>query len=87
MITNHNSIPQLSNIIRNTMEKAQKLVSDFMSRDGQRKTIVDQDYRQVITEEHVRPQQHEEVTTAIDKEIHQDHHQTIIQPIQATETL
>lgn len=69
------------------MEKATKAISDFMSRNGQRKTIVDQDYRQAITEEHVRPQQHEEVTTAVDKEIHQDHHQTIIQPIHASETL
>lgn len=69
------------------MDKAKQAVSDFMSHNNEHKTIVDQDQRAAITEEHVRPQRHEQVTTAIDKEIHQDHHQTILQPIKHTETL
>lgn len=68
------------------MDKAKQAVSSFISKDGQHKTIVDQDTRGAITEEHVRPHRHEEVTTAVDKEIHQDHHQTIVQPIKASET-
>ena len=69
------------------MDKAKQSISSFMSHNNEHKTSVDQDQRAAITEEHVRPERHEEVTTAIDKEIHQDHHQTIIQPIQATERL
>ncbi|KAL2206221.1 hypothetical protein CC79DRAFT_1322701 [Sarocladium strictum] len=69
------------------MDKAKQTISSFMSHNNEHKTSVDQDQRAAITEEHVRPQRHEEVTTAIDKEIHQDHHQTIIQPIKHTEQL
>ncbi|KAI5468145.1 allergen [Mariannaea sp. PMI_226] len=69
------------------MEKAKQTIAKFISNDGRHKTIVDQDVRGGVTEEHVHPHQHENVTTAIDKEIHQDHHQTIIQPYKTQETL
>lgn len=69
------------------MDKAKQTISSFMSHNNEHKTSVDQDQRAAVTEEHIRPERHEEVTTAIDKEVHQDHHQTIIQPIKATERL
>lgn len=69
------------------MEKAKQVVQNFISSDGKHKTTVDRDTQPGITEEVVKPHQHENVTTAVDREVHQDHHQTIIQPIQAKETL
>lgn len=69
------------------MDKAKSAVSNFMSGDGHHKTTVTQDASQAITEEQVRPHQHENVTTAVDKEVHQDHHHTHIQPIKHKETL
>ncbi|KID83444.1 allergen [Metarhizium guizhouense ARSEF 977] len=69
------------------MEKAKKAVSNFLSQDGKHKTTVDEDVRKPVTEEHVFPEQHEQITTAVDREVHQDHHQTVIQPIKAKETL
>ncbi|KAI5455785.1 allergen [Mariannaea sp. PMI_226] len=69
------------------MEIAKQAVANLMSSDGKHKTTVDQDVRDSVTEEHIHPRQHEYVTTAINKEVHQDHHQTIIQPYEAQETL
>ncbi|KAG5993090.1 hypothetical protein E4U43_003590 [Claviceps pusilla] len=69
------------------MEKAKQAVSNFLSHDGKHKTTVDQEVREAVVDEHVLPKQHEEVTTAVDKEIHQDHHQTIVQPIKDQEVL
>lgn len=69
------------------MDKAKKAVSSFLSQDGKHKTSVDEDVRKAVTEEHVFPQQHEEVVTAVDREVHQDHHQTVVQPLKAKETL
>lgn len=68
------------------MEKAKKAVSNFLSNGGKHKTIIDEDVRKAVTEEHIYPQQHEEITTAVDREVHQHHHQTAIQPIKAQET-
>ncbi|CAI4213470.1 unnamed protein product [Parascedosporium putredinis] len=65
------------------MEKAKRAVAEFISRDGKHTTIVDQDVRKAVTEEHIRPHQHEEITTAIDKEVHQHHHHTTVQPLEA----
>lgn len=69
------------------MEKAKQAVSNFISRDGKHTTTVDEDVRKAVTDEHVRPHQHEDITTAVDKEVHQDHHHTTVQPINAKETL
>ncbi|KAF7865558.1 uncharacterized protein EAF02_009981 [Botrytis sinoallii] len=40
-----------------------------------------------VQNEHVIKTRHEEATTAIDREVHQDHHHTSIQPIQDREVL
>lgn len=69
------------------MDKAKQAVSSFLSNDGKHKTTVDEDVRAHVTEEHVRPHRHENVTTALDKEVHQEHHHTTIQPIAHKETL
>jgi hypothetical protein len=66
------------------MEKAKQAISSFTSKHGEHNTVVDQDQRRAITEEHVYPSRHEEVTTAVDREVHQDHHRTVIQPINTT---
>ncbi|KAF5013830.1 hypothetical protein FDECE_187 [Fusarium decemcellulare] len=69
------------------MDKAKQAVSSFLSHDGKHKTTVDEDVKPHVTEEHVRPHRHENVTTALDKEVHQEHHHTTIQPITHKETL
>lgn len=69
------------------MEKAKQAVANFVSSDGKHKTVVDEDVRPSVTEEHIRPHRHENVMTALDKEIHQHHHHTVVQPVKHTETL
>lgn len=69
------------------MERAKQAAREFLSGDGKHKTTIDQDVRRAATEEHVLPHQHEDVTTAIDKDVHQEHHQTRIQPVKAKEVL
>merc|ERR1712000_386130 len=70
-----------------TMQKAKQAAASFLSKDGKHKTTVDQDVNAAVTEEYVKPTQHENVTTAVDREVHQDHHQTRVQPVLAKETL
>jgi hypothetical protein len=67
------------------MEKAKQVITSFVSRDGKHNTTVDEDVRSSVTDEHVYPHQHEEVMTGLDKEIHQHHHHTVVQPIKVTE--
>ncbi|KAF4421131.1 hypothetical protein FACUT_11069 [Fusarium acutatum] len=69
------------------MEKAKQAVSSFLSKDGKHRTTVDEDVKPHVTQEHVMPHQHEQVTTALDKEVHQEHHHTTVQPIAHKEIL
>ena len=69
------------------MEKAKQAVNDFIHKDGHHHTTIEQDVAPAVTEEHVRPHQHEKVVTAVDKEVHRDHHHTTVQPIAHKETL
>lgn len=69
------------------MEKAKSAVSSFLSKDGKHKTTVDESINPHVTQEAVKPHQHEQVTTALDKEIHQDHHHTTVQPLKHREVL
>ncbi|KAI6778635.1 uncharacterized protein J7T54_002903 [Emericellopsis cladophorae] len=68
------------------MQKAKAAAASFLSKDGKHKTTMDQDVNAAVTEEHVKPHEHEKITTAVDREVHQDHHQTRIQPVDAKET-
>merc|ERR1712078_615016 len=86
----HDSPQHISNQPKNhtfIMQKAKAAVGSFLSKDGKHKTTVDQDVNDAVTEEHVKPHEHETITTAVDREVHQDHHQTRIQPVNAKETL
>lgn len=69
------------------MERAKQAAKEFLSMDGKHKTTVDQDTRGAVTQEEVRPHHHENITTAVDREVHQDHHQTRVQPVLDKEVL
>lgn len=69
------------------MQKAKRAVDHLVSKDGKHTTTVDEEVRRPVTEEHVRPQEHEAVRTALDKDVHQEHHHTTVQPVQDRETL
>ncbi|VUC24977.1 unnamed protein product [Clonostachys rosea] len=69
------------------MDKAKRVVSEFLHNDGKHKTTVDQNVRDSVTNEHIRPEKHEHVTAAVDREVHQEHHQTRIQPVKDKEIL
>jgi hypothetical protein len=69
------------------MQKAKRVVENLTSQDGRHDTTIDEEVRRPVTEEHVRPQEHEAVKTAVEKEVHRDHHHTTVQPVQDRETL
>ncbi|CAG9989414.1 unnamed protein product [Clonostachys byssicola] len=69
------------------MDKAKRVVSEFLHNDGKHKTTVDQNVREGVTNEHIHPEKHEHVTAAVDREVHQEHHQTRIQPVKDKEIL
>lgn len=54
---------------------------------GHHDTTVHEKVAPAIVQENVVKQRHEEATTAIDREIHQDHYHTSIQPVQDREVL
>ncbi|KAK5096791.1 hypothetical protein LTS08_007281 [Lithohypha guttulata] len=62
------------------MDAARAAVSKITSHGGER-TDVDEVVRPVVTEEVVKPHRHEETTEAVDKEIHQHHYHTTVQPL------
>jgi len=69
------------------MQKAKQAAENFLSKDGKHNTTVDQEVQSAVEDTHIRPHKREIVTTAVDKEIHQDHYQTRIQPVTTTERL
>ncbi|KAH0498492.1 hypothetical protein TgHK011_005745 [Trichoderma gracile] len=69
------------------MHKVKKAVGDLVSRDGKHDTTVDEEVRQPVTNEHVRPHEQEHVRPAVEKDIHQDHHHTVVQPLEHKEVL
>lgn len=64
-----------------------KAVGNLVSQDRKHTTSVDEEVRQPATNEHVRPREHENITKSVDKDIHQDHHHTTVQPVNAREVL
>lgn len=69
------------------MDKAKAAVSDFMAKSGKHDTTVHEKVAAGVTHNTTIPQRHEEIQTAIDKEVHQDHYHTSVQPIQDKEIL
>ncbi|KAK1834557.1 hypothetical protein QBC39DRAFT_369061 [Podospora conica] len=69
------------------MEKTKKVVGEFMSQSGSHDTTVHESTAAAVEHKTIKPTQHEEINTAINKEIHQDHYHRTVQPVQATEVL
>ena len=67
------------------MEKTKKVVGEFMSQAGRHDTTVTESTAPAVEHQTIRPTEHEEINTAVDQEIHQDHYHRTVQPIQATE--
>lgn len=59
----------------------------FRHKAGHHDTTVHEKVAPAVVQENVVKQRHEEATTAIDREIHQDHYHTSIQPVQDREVL
>ncbi|ROV99183.1 hypothetical protein VPNG_08235 [Cytospora leucostoma] len=69
------------------MEAAKAAVFKHLSRDGHNETEVKETVDPAIQHEHVQPVQHEKIYRPVDKEIHEEHHHTTVQPIQEKEVL
>ncbi|QIX02376.1 hypothetical protein AMS68_007893 [Peltaster fructicola] len=63
------------------MESAKNAVKDFLGHHNKHSTEVHSQTAPAVTNETVTRTNDERVTTAIDKEVHQDHHHTTIQPV------
>src|SRR3954464_10423335 len=61
-------------------------ISSFTGKRGHT-TDVTESVAPGVTSEHIKPTRHEEITEAVDREVHQDHYHTTIQPIQHQEVL
>jgi hypothetical protein len=68
------------------MEAAKAAVSKFTSNKGH-KTTVEENVNPAITHEAVKPHRHEEQTQAVDREVHQHHYHTTVQPLTHQERL
>merc|ERR1712098_271761 len=69
-----------------TMQAAKDAVHKFTSKRGH-DTTVDENVTGAVTKENIRPHQHEERTQALDREVHQDHYHTTVQPVSHQEQL
>jgi hypothetical protein len=69
------------------MDKAKAAVSQFVGRAGHHDTTVDERQRAAVVKEEVQPVRHEEIQTAVKREVDQDHYHTTIQPIKDREVL
>lgn len=68
------------------MEAAKAAVNKITGKTGH-KTDVDETVNPAVTSETVKPHRHEEVTEAVNREVHQDHYHTTIQPVSHKERL
>jgi hypothetical protein len=69
------------------MDKAKAAVSSFISKSGHHDTTVHESVAPSVQKETVNEQQREEKQIVRDREIHQDHYHTSVQPIQDREVL
>lgn len=69
------------------MDKTKRVVNDFMSKAGHHDTTVHESTAPAVEHKTVKPTQHEQVTTAVDKEVHQDHYHRTVQPVKAREVM
>jgi hypothetical protein len=68
------------------MQAAKEAIHNFTSKKGH-STDVDETVQPAVTQEQVKPHRHEETTQAIDREVHQHHTHTTVQPIAHEEVL
>nr|OQO20541.1 hypothetical protein B0A51_12493 [Rachicladosporium sp. CCFEE 5018] len=69
------------------MDSAKAAVKDFMSKSGHHDTTVHEKVAPAVVHETVERQKREEVVSTIDKEVHQDHYHTSVQPVKDREVL
>lgn len=69
------------------MEAAKASVKKFISKDGKHDTTIDEQVAPAVQQETINRTQHEQATTAVDREVHQDHYHTTEQPVYDKETL
>lgn len=69
------------------MESAKSAVQNLLSKAGHHDTTVEEHVQPAVTEETIVPTKHEEVVEAVDREVHQDHYHTTVQPLQQQEVL
>ncbi|KAF3918660.1 hypothetical protein AA313_de0205395 [Arthrobotrys entomopaga] len=64
------------------MQAAKQAVSEFLHHGNKHSVDIEQETKPAILHETVAESQHENVVHAIDREVHQHHHQIHVQPIQ-----
>ncbi|KAK6507499.1 hypothetical protein TWF481_005930 [Arthrobotrys musiformis] len=64
------------------MQAAKKAVTEFLHHGNKHSVDIEQETKPAVLHERVLERQHETVTHAVDREIHQHHHQIHVQPIQ-----
>ncbi|KAI1266211.1 hypothetical protein F5Y18DRAFT_435147 [Xylariaceae sp. FL1019] len=69
------------------MNKAKESLKEFVSKAGHHDTTVHKTEAPAVQHETVKPRQHENINTAIDKEVHQDHYHHTVQPLADREVL
>lgn len=62
------------------MDAARAAIGKITGRTGHQ-TDVDETVNPAVTSETVKPHRHEETTEAVDREVHQDHYHTTVQPV------
>ncbi|KAI1852815.1 hypothetical protein JX266_002356 [Neoarthrinium moseri] len=76
-----------SNLPSNPLGKAKESIQGFMSQAGEHDTTVERKEERPVKHETVKPMQHEEVNTAVDKEVHKDHYHRTVQPVKDKQVL
>jgi len=69
------------------MDRAKAAVESLLSRDGRHDTTVHEVINPAVEHETVIRSERDETQTAIDREVHQDHYHTSVQPVRAREVL
>ncbi|KAK6512821.1 hypothetical protein TWF506_008987 [Arthrobotrys conoides] len=64
------------------MQAAKQAVAEFLHHGNKHSVDIEQETKPAVLHERVLERQHETVTHAVDREIHQHHHQIHVQPIQ-----
>lgn len=69
------------------MEKANAAVSEILANAGHNDTTVSETVAPAVINEHITRTQLEEAQKVVDREVHQDHFHTTVQPVQDQEVL